>query len=81
MGVNLAVFWQFAVVARPNHKRSWLRDAALPLFGFVFCALIWWNLNPLAKFAGFVWFAIGVIYIGIKTRGFRSAPAMIDFGE
>src|SRR6266498_661024 len=81
MGVNLAVFWQFAVVARPGHKRRWLRDAALPLFGFVFCALIWWNLNSLAKFAGFVWFAIGVIYIGIKTRGFRSAPAMIDFGE
>src|SRR6266536_5463833 len=80
MGVNLAVFWQFAVVARPGHKRRWLRDAALPLFGFVFCALIWWNLNSLAKFAGFVWFAIGVIYIGIRPRGFRSAPAMIDFG-
>ena len=59
MGVNLAVFWQFAIVARPGHKRHWLRDAALPLFGFVFCALIWWNLNSLAKFAGFVWFAIG----------------------
>ena len=81
MGVNLAVFWQFAIVARPGHKRHWLRDAALPLFGFVFCALIWWNLNSLAKFAGFAWFAIGVIYIGIKTRGFRRAPAMIDFGE
>ncbi len=81
MGVNLAVFWQFTVVARPGHKRRWLRDAVLPLFGFVFCGLIWWNLNSLAKLAGAVWFAIGVIYIGIKTRGFRSAPAMIDFSE
>src|SRR5213596_2054282 len=54
MGVNLAVFWQFAVVARPGHKRRWLRDAVLPLFGFVFCALIWWNLNSLAKLAGAV---------------------------
>lgn len=81
MGVNLAVFWQFGVIARSSHKRRWLRDAALPLFGFVFCALIWWNLNSLAKIAGFVWFAIGVMYIGIKTRGFRTAPAMIDFSE
>jgi len=81
MGVNLAVFWQFGVIARSSHKRRWLRDAALPLFGFVFCALIWWNLNSLAKIAGFVWFAIGVIYIGIMTRGFRTAPAMIDFSE
>ena len=81
MGVNLAVFWQFAIVTRPGHKRHWLRDAILPLFGFVFCALIWWNLNSLAKFAGAMWFAVGLIYIGIKTRGFRSAPAMIDFSE
>jgi amino acid transporter len=81
MGVNFATFWQFAVVARPGYKRRLLADAILPLFGFVFCALIWWNLNTLAKTAGFVWFAIGVIYVGFKTRGFRNAPAMIDFGE
>lgn len=81
MGVNLAVFWQFSVIARPGHKRRWVRDAILPLFGFVFCGLIWWNLNPLAKMAGGVWFAFGLIYIGIKTRGFSSAPAMIDFSE
>jgi amino acid transporter len=81
MGVNLAVFWQFGVVTRPGHKRRWLRDAILPLFGFVFCALIWWNLNPLAKMAGGVWFAIGLIYIAIKTQGFRNAPAMVDFSE
>lgn len=81
MGVNLAVFWQFSVIVRPGHKRRWLRDAILPLFGFVFCALIWWNLNPLAKMAGGVWFAFGLIYIGIKTRGFTSAPVMIDFSE
>lgn len=81
MGVNLAVFWQFSVIARPGHKRRWLRDAILPLFGFIFCGLIWWNLNPLAKMAGGIWFAIGLIYFGIKTRGFRSAPVMIDFSE
>jgi len=81
MGVNLAVFWQFGVVLRPGHKRRWLRDAILPLFGFVFCGLIWWNLNPLAKMAGGVWFAFGLVYIGIKTRGFRSAPVMMDFSE
>jgi putrescine importer len=81
MGVNLAVFWQFSVIARPGYNRRWLRDAVLPLFGFVFCALIWWNLNPLAKMAGGIWFAVGLIYFGIKTRGFRAAPVMIDFSD
>jgi len=81
MGVNLATFWQFTVIAKAGYRRRPLQDAVLPLIGFVFCALIWWNLNPLAKAAGGVWFAIGLVYVGIKTRGFRTAPAMIDFAD
>ena len=81
MGVNLATFWQFAVKAKPGHKRNLLTDAILPLVGFAFCALIWWNLNGLAKTVGGIWFALGLGYVAIKTRGFRTAPVMIDFSE
>lgn len=81
MGVNFATFWQFSVVAKAGYKRRLLKDAVLPLGGFAFCALIWWNLNPLAKVAGGIWFVIGLGYVGIKTRGFRTAPVMIDFAE
>jgi putrescine importer len=81
MGVNLATFWQFAVKTKPGHKRNLLTDAVLPLVGFAFCALIWWNLNGLAKTVGGIWFALGLAYVAIKTRGFRTAPVMIDFSE
>ncbi|MGB6459944.1 MAG: APC family permease [Candidatus Acidiferrum sp.] len=81
MGVNLATFWQFGVVTKPGYKRRVLVDIILPLFGFAFCALIWWNLNPLAKTAGGIWFAIGILYLAIKTHGFRAAPVIIDFSE
>src|SRR6266568_520979 len=81
MGVNLAAFWQFGIVRRSDPKRNLLRDALLPLFGFAFCGLIWWNLNSLAKTVGGIWFAIGLLYIAVKTRGFRTAPVMIDFKE
>jgi amino acid transporter len=81
MGVNLATFWQFAVQHRPGYRRRILPDMVLPLIGFGFCALIWWNLNALAKTVGGIWFAIGLAYVAITTRGFRQAPAMIDFSE
>ncbi|MFY9532330.1 MAG: APC family permease [Candidatus Acidiferrales bacterium] len=81
MGVNLATFWQFTIVAKPGYKRNILGDAILPLVGFAFCALIWWNLNALAKTVGGIWFAVGLLYVAIKTRGFRAAPVMIDFSE
>ncbi|HET9741342.1 MAG TPA: APC family permease [Terriglobales bacterium] len=81
MGVNFATFWQFAVIGQPGYRKRVLADIALPLIGFAFCGLIWWNLNGLAKTVGGIWFAIGLVYVGIKTRGFRTAPVMIDFSE
>jgi len=81
MGVNLATFWQFTVLSRSGYKRRILADTLLPAVGFLFCSLIWWNLNSLAKTVGGMWFAVGVLYLAITTRGFRRAPAMIDFKD
>jgi len=81
MGVNLATFWQFGILASSGQKRQILADLLLPAIGFCFCLLIWWNLNSLAKTIGGIWFAVGVIYLAITTRGFRKMPAMIDFKD
>ena len=81
MGVNFACFWQFSMLAKPDYKRNVLSDAVLPLAGFAFCLLIWWNLNSLAKIVGGIWFAVGLLYVGYKTNWFRAAPVMIDFSE
>jgi hypothetical protein len=58
-----------------------LRDAILPLIGFLFCLVIWINLNNIAKTVGGIWFAIGLLYVGYKTNWFRSKPVMIDFSD
>jgi amino acid transporter len=81
MGVNFSAFWHFGVVTRKERRTKILGDIVLPLAGFVFCALIWWNLNPLAKGVGGIWFVAGVVYIAIATKGFRLAPKQIDFRE
>ena len=60
---------------------SFLADIVLPLIGFLFCGLIWVNLNIIAKTVGGIWFAVGILYVGYKTKWFRSAPVMIDFRE
>lgn len=81
MGVNFATFWQFAVRGQPGRARKTVSDAVLPLFGFAFCGLIWWNLNPIAKKIGALWFVAGLVLLAIKTRGLRDKPIMIDFSE
>ena len=80
-GVNFACFWQFSIRRQEGAPMHFLRDALLPLLGFIFCGLIWVNLNIIAKTVGGIWFAIGLLYVGYKTNWFRSAPVMIDFSE
>jgi putrescine importer len=82
MGVNFACFWQFSVITKKTSaERRLVRDAILPLIGFVFCLVIWLNLNIIAKTVGGIWFAVGLLYVGYKTNWFRSAPVMIDFSD
>ena len=80
MGVKLSTLWHFRIVLRTS-RRPILGDAILPLAGFAFCGLIWWNLNLLAKIVGGIWFVIGLAYIAVTTQGFRLTPKMIDFSE
>src|SRR5947208_7941584 len=70
MGVNFATFWQFGFHRVTGKPRRFFADIFLPLFGFLFCGIIWWNLHRIAKIVGGIWFAIGIIYVAIKTRGF-----------
>jgi putrescine importer len=81
MGVNLACFWQFSVRRQQGYQTKFLTDTLLPIIGFLFCLLIWINLNIIAKTVGGIWFAIGILYVGYKTNWFRSAPVMIDFSD
>jgi putrescine importer len=81
MGVNFACFWQFSVRRQQGAPMNFVRDALVPLVGFLFCGLIWVDLNIIAKAVGGIWFAIGLLYVGYKTNWFRSAPVMIDFRE
>jgi putrescine importer len=81
MGVNFATFWQFTVLGQAGRKKRVFVDTLLPLGGFAFCGYIWWNLNPIAKEVGAVWFVLGVTLLVVKTRGFRAKPVMIDFTE
>jgi len=80
MGVNVSAFWHFGLLARGQRRRV-MADIVLPLIGFAFCASIWWNLNPLAKIVGGLWFAAGLAYLAVATRGFRLKPKTIDFSE
>ncbi len=80
MGVNLAVIREFCGRPPAGHKRNWLFDLIMPGLGFLFCLVIWCSLPKTAKVVGGIWCAVGLVYTGGKTRGFRRPPAAMDLG-
>lgn len=81
MGVNAAVIRQFYVLPQSGRTKSLLLDLVLPSLAFLFCLVIWLGLGKLAKLVGGVWFVAGLAYAGLRTRGFRMEPVMIDFRD
>ena len=79
MGVNLAAIREFVFRPAPQGRRNLARDLIAPALGFFFCLGIWWNLPTLARVSGGVWFAFGIVYLAVKTRGFRVKPAVMEF--
>jgi len=79
--VNLACLRQFYLLKRTNRKPRFGMEALAPLLAFGFCAADWRYLPWKANVFGMVTLGIGLLYDGIKTRGFRTQPATIDFSS
>ena len=81
MGVNFVAFKHFWFTAEFAKTRNFFTDVLVPGFGFVFCFVLLMSLQSWTKYAGLAWLAVGLAYAGVKTRGFRIRPKLIDFSE
>jgi putrescine importer len=80
MGVNVAVMRAF-YFQRQSGRRSFMVDLIAPAAGFLFCLVIWCMLPPLAKWIGGGWVLAGILYLAIRTRGFKKNPVLLEFIE
>lgn len=81
MGVNLASIREYFIRKPDKSLKGFFKDFLPPAIGFSFCLLIWSSL-PLKTFIlGGAWMAVGVIYLAIRTKGFREKVEMRAFNE
>jgi putrescine importer len=81
MAVNIATFRQFFFLRASGDKRRFLYDAVLPFAGFIVCFLIWISLPTPAKLIGGGWFFLGLVYLFVKTSGFKQKPVILNFKD
>jgi hypothetical protein len=74
MGVNLAAFAHDWAKRHERTRANFVR----PLAGFAVCLGLWFDLSPLAKWAGAAWLLVGILYGAIKTKGFTGTLVTFD---
>lgn len=81
MGVNVASIREYFFKVKEKTIKGFLLDFLPASMGFLFCLIIWLNL-PLKTFIiGGSWMVVGIIYLAVRTNGFRESNVMIDFSE
>ena len=78
MLVNAASIREYFFKAEKKTVRSFLKDFLPPAVGLVACSAIWLNLPRLTFTIGGAWLSVGIIYLAIRTRGFREKLQVQD---
>ncbi len=80
MAVNVAALRHFGFSKELAGKRSLLLDVISPALGFLFCLIIFLNLQESTLVVGAVWLIVGALYLLLKTKGLGQSVE-IDFSE
>ena len=79
MGVNIASMREYFFKAKIKTFKGFLLNFIPPAIGFLICLIIWLNLPAKTFLIGGGWMLAGIIYLAIKTKGFRNPTVMMDF--
>ncbi|HKT56799.1 MAG TPA: hypothetical protein VJR25_08500, partial [Microbacterium sp.] len=79
--VNYSVISRYFIRGKQRQGVNVLRYLVMPSLGIAICVVLWVGLDVQAKVLGLSWLALGVVYIAIKSRGFRRPPVPIALDE
>lgn len=80
--VNVAVICHYY---KKNNMRAGLKNKVmyliLPIIGIITLVIAFFFLGNGARILGSIWLVIGIIYLAIKTKGFKELPPEMHFEE
>lgn len=72
--VNLSVIFVFFRFLKRRTAGGWLGFVLVPAVGVAINVWLWFSLDGVSMIIGGIWLAVGIVFLVVKTRGFR-APA------
>ncbi|WP_312650205.1 APC family permease [Aminipila sp.] len=75
---NVTVIFQYYIKEHQRNLKGIITFLIMPIIGTIVCVYLWFSLTIQAKIVGFSWLALGIIFLTIKTKGFKELPPELE---
>lgn len=79
--VNLSVIFHYYIRGKERGAWNIFKHLVVPAIGILILIVVFIYLETQAKILGGIWLAIGLIYLVVKTRGFKTLPPEMHLDE
>ena len=79
--VNLSVVFHYYVKLKMRGGKNTLKYLIAPCLGMITLIVVFINIETNAKILGGIWLSVGVVYLAVKTKGFKELPPEMSLEE
>lgn len=79
--VNLSVIFHYYVRGKERGLKNTWKHLVVPCIGILILIVVFANLEIQAKILGGAWLLVGIIYLAVKTKGFKTLPPEMHLDE
>lgn len=75
---NICVIFRYWVRDKERGTMATFRYMVMPVIAALICIYLWLSLTLAAKIIGFSWLVLGIVFLAIKTKGFKEMPPELN---
>lgn len=79
--VNLSVICHYIIRGKERGGAAVVKHIIVPAIGMASLVVVFYFIETPAKILGGIWLLVGIIYLAIKTKGFRELPPEMKLDE
>lgn len=72
--VNFSVISHYIIRGKERDAMSIFKHLIIPALGMATLIIVFYFIETPAKILGGIWLAIGIVYLAVKTKGFKELP-------
>lgn len=79
--VNFSVIGHYIIRGKERGTRAMIKHLIIPALGMVSLLVVFYFIETPAKILGGIWLAVGIVYLAVKTKGFKELPPEMKIEE